>query len=79
MEGGHAIERQFACCTTTTMDWTDMPKVIDRHETNTTEDEYDLSDLDLSALSVISMHGPAAKPEREATASWPPSCCCYPA
>ncbi|MFF7947687.1 hypothetical protein [Streptomyces griseorubiginosus] len=55
-----------------------MPQMTDQHETSTTEAEFDLGDLDLSALSVISMHGPTANSKLTTTDSWPPSCCCYP-
>lgn len=55
-----------------------MPQVIDLPEISTFEDEFDLSDLDLGALVVVSMHDPAAKPEAPTAAAWSCSCCCYP-
>lgn len=58
-----------------------MPQMTDDHRTGTSEteeEEFDFGDLDLSALSVRSMDGPAAKTEFAAADSWPPSCCCYP-
>ncbi|MEZ0090968.1 hypothetical protein [Streptacidiphilus sp. EB129] len=52
-----------------------MPQLIDRLETESAGDEFDLDSLDLSALTVVSMvHGtPAAD---GATVDYAPSCCC---
>lgn len=55
-----------------------MPQMTPLHETGTVEEEFDLGDLDLSTLSVTSMHSPAPKTDSGNAESWPPSCCCYP-
>ncbi|MEY9842200.1 hypothetical protein [Streptacidiphilus sp. EB103A] len=53
-----------------------MPQIL---ETKAMEVEFDLSDLDLNALTVTSMHDPAAKPEpATANTAWSCSCCCLP-
>lgn len=55
-----------------------MSQLTEDHETGVVEEEFDFSDLDLSALSVTSMDGPAAKTDFAVVDSWPPSCCCAP-
>jgi hypothetical protein len=55
-----------------------MPLMTDEHAITAVEEEFDFGDLDLSALSVTSMDGPAARTDLGVVDSWPPSCCCYP-
>lgn len=52
-----------------------MTQTIDRLDLSATQDEFDLADLDLGALTVVSMHDAATKPEPTA-AFGTCSCCC---
>ena len=54
---------------------TDVNQTISHLDVSTTGDEFDLADLDLGALTVVSMNDSATKPE-PAVAFGTCSCCC---
>ncbi|MGW2520667.1 thiazolylpeptide-type bacteriocin [Streptomyces sp. NPDC001617] len=51
-----------------------MPQIL---ETSTVEDEFNLDDLDLSSLKVVSMHDSTGLPEGGASLMYSSCSCCF--